>query len=376
MGNVTHIDAQSLRARLGGLPGAGALLGAGREDVYLVGGAVRDLLLRDAHIDVDLAVDGDPAPLAAELGEVIRVHERFGTVSVLVGADEIDVARTRTETYSRPGALPEVSWAGLEDDLGRRDFTVNAMAVALGAEPRLIDLHGGLADLSEGRLRVLHERSFEDDPTRAIRAARYATRLGFALEPKTEELVRDAELATVSADRVEAELRRVAGEPDPVEAIRLLRSWGLIDADVEALEAAWPLLGRGSWSAIADRSVAVLEVAGVDAGKFKAHSAAPGARLLAATSSTRPSELTAAAWGRRPSELILARALGAEWLDSYLEDWRHVRLDIDGSDLLEADIPQGPGIGRGLAAALRAKLDGEVEGREGELDTARRAALQ
>ncbi len=375
MSDLASIDA-SLPARLSELPGVGALLGAGREDVYLVGGAVRDLLLGAGRVDVDLAVEADPGPLAAELGDVVRAHERFGTVTARIGRDEVDIARTRTETYAYPGALPDVSWSGLADDLRRRDFSVNAMAIALDGAPRLVDLHRGLADLKDGRIRVLHERSFADDPTRAIRAARYATRLGFRLEAETDELVRRTDLGSVSADRVEAELRRVARELDPIAGLRMLRSWGLIVAEVEALQRVWPLLAMEPWSALGDRGATIMEAAGVEAGSYRAGSAAAGAREIAAASSSLPSELTAAAWGRRPSELVLARALGAEWLDRYLGDWRHVRLEIDGTDLLEAGIPQGPAIGRGLVAALRAKLDGEATDREAELAAARSAAVR
>ena len=154
---------------------------AAPDPVYLVGGAVRDLLLGRGRADIDLVVEGDPAALAAALGAepLVESHSRFGTLKVRLGGEELDLAAARRERYARPGALPTVELgAPIRTDLARRDFTVNAMAVPL-AEPReLIDPYDGQADLEAGVLRVIHDGSFVDDPTRAIRAARYAARFG------------------------------------------------------------------------------------------------------------------------------------------------------------------------------------------------------
>ena len=118
---------------------------------YLVGGAVRDLLLGRDRADIDVAVEGEVAELARRLGGEVRAHERFATATVRVDGLEVDLAATRSETYARPGALPEVRPASLAADLARRDFTVNAMAVPLAGDPELIDPHGGLEDLRAGR---------------------------------------------------------------------------------------------------------------------------------------------------------------------------------------------------------------------------------
>src|SRR5204862_5738281 len=134
-------------------------------------------------------VEGELTPLTERLGGETRAHERFATASVSVDGLEVDLAATRSETYPRPGALPEVRPASLDEDLARRDFTVNAMAVPLVGEPQLIDPHGGLGDLKRGELRVLHAGSFEDDPTRALRAARYAARYEFSLQGETAKLI-------------------------------------------------------------------------------------------------------------------------------------------------------------------------------------------
>src|SRR5215210_1449835 len=178
------IEPARLAERLAALPGIERVREAASGiPAYLVGGAVRDLLLGHARADIDVAVEGELGELTRRLGGEIRHHDRFATASVRIDDLVVDLAATRRETYPRPGALPEVRPAGLADDLARRDFTLNAMALPL-AEPRLIDPQGGLADLERGRLRVLHPGSFRDDPTRALRAARYAARYGFALDPE------------------------------------------------------------------------------------------------------------------------------------------------------------------------------------------------
>src|SRR5215216_406156 len=194
-----HIEPERIAERLAALPGLDRVREAAPGTaVYLVGGAVRDLVLGRERADLDLVVEGDPAALGRRLGGEIRTHERFSTATVHLNGGELDLATSRSESYARPGALPDVRPAPLADDLARRDFTINAMALPITGEPKLIDPHCGLADLRRGTLRVLHERSFVDDPTRALRAARYAARYGFALEPETERLLRDADLGTVS----------------------------------------------------------------------------------------------------------------------------------------------------------------------------------
>src|SRR5918994_4949551 len=202
-----EIEPQALAERLAALPGLQELREAAAGlPAYLVGGAVRDLLLGEARADLDVAVEGEIGSLTEALGGELVEHERFATASVRVGGLHVDIARARAETYPSPGALPEVRPAPIADDLARRDFTINAMAVPLAGEPDLIDPHGGLADLREGLMRVLHELSFIDDPTRALRAARYAARLGFGLEPGTRAQLAEADLETVSQDRGVGEL--------------------------------------------------------------------------------------------------------------------------------------------------------------------------
>jgi tRNA nucleotidyltransferase (CCA-adding enzyme) len=339
------------------------------EPVYLVGGAVRDLLLGHPRADVDLVVEGDAAALAARLGGASAEHDRFGTVKVEVEGHEVDIASARTETYSEPGALPVVAPAeSIEVDLGRRDFTINAMAIPLADEPRVVDPHGGQEDLEKGALRVLHPRSFEDDPTRAIRAARYAARFDFELEPGTEELLRKANLTTVSADRRRAELERLAAEASACQGFELLDEWGLIDlreGGLELLRAVNELLEREHWAELAPREEALMAAALGPPG---------GEEAIASMRSPAPGEGVEAAERRDPVELVLARAMGADWLDRYLAVWRKVELEISGDDLIAAGVPQGPAVGHGLRAARAKKLEGEIAGREQELAAALEAA--
>ena len=339
------------------------------EPVYLVGGAVRDLLLGRGRADIDLVVEGDAAALAARLGAEHVSHERFATAKVRLDGHEVDIASARSESYPHPGALPVVAPAAdIEADLGRRDFTINAMAIPLRGAPEPIDPHGGAADVEAGLLRVLHRRSFLDDPTRALRAARYAARFGFALEPETAELVRATDLGTVSQARREAELLRLASEATGPRGFELLAEWGLLDLRPEGAELAArvaKLLERPPWSEFAPRDRTVMAAA----------LGPPGEELdLAEASPSSPSSAVELASGREPTELALARALGAEWLDRYLAEWRSVELEIDGADLIAAGVPEGPALGRGLEVALRRKLDGEIAGRERELAAALEAA--
>ena len=398
--------------RISALPSAAPLLAAVGEEpgVYLVGGAVRDLLLAAEHRatrapigDLDLVAEGDVAALAARLGGPHVFHERFGTATVTVGGHSYDLAMARRESYAEPGALPDVSPAPLAEDLRRRDFTVNAIAIALGG-PRAGELTafpGALEDLSAGRLRVLHDRSFVDDPTRLFRLARYASRLGFAIDPATAALATAAvdggALGTVSGSRLGTELRLLAQEEDPITALAALRDLGLDHALHARLRIADEPLARRALAMLPEdgrRDVLALAVAALeipdrelaslldelafDAGTRDAIlAAATGAQVAASSlaAAGRPSEI-AAAVGSGPVELVaLAGALGPEEpARDWLERLRHVRLEIDGADLLAAGVPEGPGVGRGLRAALAAKLDGTVADRAGELAEAVRTA--
>lgn len=379
----------------------------GMHGVYLVGGAVRDLLLGGAPVDLDLVVEGDALAVARELAGSgpVRIHDRFGTSTISLDGFEYDIARARSESYAHPGALPDVAPADLETDLIRRDFSVNALALALSGPDAgvLIAVPGGLEDLQGGLLRVLHDRSFTDDPTRLLRMARYASRLGFTPDPHTEELARQAVAAgapgTVSPHRIGAELRLLAREPDPVKALAALHRFGLGPAiaagfglspqDQETARRGLALLPAGGRPDLLALAVALARVeaealrARLDQLGFDAQqrhtilAAALHSRALARALSAAqlPSEIAAAARKDPLEAVALAGALGpAEQARDWLERLRHVRLEITGEDLLSAGVTEGPAVGAGLRAALAAKLDGQAAGRESELAEALRAA--
>jgi tRNA nucleotidyltransferase/poly(A) polymerase len=283
---------------------------AASDPVYLVGGAVRDLLLGRGRADIDVVVEGDAGALAARLGAEPVEHERFATAKVELDGHQVDIASARTETYAHQGALPEVApAAAIEADLGRRDFTINAMAIPLRGDAQVIDPYDGRTDLAAGLLRILHRESFVDDPTRAIRAARYAARFGFEPEPQTAALLRATDLDTVSADRRQAELLRLAAEPTAPRGFELLAAWGLLElrqGGVELAARVRELLEEPSWDLGVDRVRAILAAA----------TGEPGREVeLATAQPERPSEAVELARARQPAELVLARAIGAEWLD-------------------------------------------------------------
>jgi tRNA nucleotidyltransferase (CCA-adding enzyme) len=212
-----------------------AIAGKRKQPLYLVGGVVRELLLGQISdvCDLDLVVEGNAVGLAGEFAEKVggklTAHLMFNTAKIELAHCTIDIAMARTETYAKPGALPVVTAGTLETDLFRRDFTVNAMAISLNHDNygELIDLYGGRQDLNAKKIRVLHDRSFSDDPTRIWRAIRYEQRLSFKIEPETLSLLkRDVPLMkTVGGYRLRHELELVLKEKEPEKC--LLRADGL-----------------------------------------------------------------------------------------------------------------------------------------------------
>jgi tRNA nucleotidyltransferase (CCA-adding enzyme) len=356
---------------------------AAGDGVHLVGGAVRDLLLERAPRELDLVVEGDVDGAAARLGGEVTAHDRFGAVLVRADGCAFDLVRARAESYARPGALPDVRPGSLDEDLRRRDVTINAIALAL--DGTLTAVEGALDDLRTSVLRVLHDGSFVDDPTRVWRVARYAARLGFAVEPHTSELAAAADPSTVSGDRLGAELRLALREPDPpaaFEAVRDLNPAYLPEGfeprprDLPAALALLPDDGHADLLTLAACTAGMDAVAllrwlddmGFTASERDLVAAASrsvtGAPLRAARTNA---EIARAARGA-PVEAVAL--VGGDNARRWIDELRHVRLEIDGRDLLAAGIPEGPEIGARLAHALDRKLDGEVGGREEELAAA------
>jgi tRNA nucleotidyltransferase (CCA-adding enzyme) len=389
--------------RMEAAPTVAAVMDAAREEpgVYLVGGAVRDLILDMQPLDVDLTVEGDAVAaarrMAERLGGEARVHDRFGTATVTAGDLSFDLAMTRREHYPEPGALPEVQAAPLDEDLTRRDFTVNAIAASPDGE--VVAAPFALDDLENGVLRVFHDDSFRDDPTRLLRLARYGARLGFTVEPHTAYLARRAVTSaaprTVSAPRNGAELRLMAREPKAPDAFE--RAWGLgvleclderLSFDRAVAEGALGLADE------ADRPVVAMAAcclrfdgdglgAWLDWSEFPApereaivEAAIMGPGLVDPLLDAKTNSEIANAVGRKgPATVAVAGAHGPkEAARRWLDELRHVSLEITGDDLIAAGIEPGPAIGRGLKAALHAKLDGKVSTREEQLHAALAAA--
>jgi tRNA nucleotidyltransferase (CCA-adding enzyme) len=386
-------------------------LGERAEGIYLVGGTVRDILLDEEGFDVDIAVEGDAIgfarALASALGGRFTPHEKFGTAVVQYGArGRVDVVTTRTEFYGAPGALPTVERAGLREDLFRRDFTINAMAVSLkpGDFGRLVDPFGGRADLATRVLRVLHNLSFIDDPTRIFRAIRYEARYGLRLEEHSARLARGTiEMGLVgdlSSARLRDELVALLEDPGAEGAIRRLGQLGVdralhphLVADVEAAALferaralrdelavevpAWHLgiaaLARNLSSDEAYGWLERLKVRRRDCERIVgAIRVAPLISERLATERLEASEIVALADAYAPDAPLLALAQADRpELREYFTRLRGVQLEIGGEDLAELGLPESPRVGEVLAEIRRRKLNGELDGRESELVAAR-----
>ena len=407
---ATFIELISRRAQANQLP------------LFLVGGVVRDLLLGRRNFDLDFVVDGDAAGfasfLADEYGGAVHSHPPFGTAKwILDAATEdklwpsrdlaearIDFAIAREETYESPAALPTVIPSTIDRDLARRDFSINALALQLSPEAasgRIVDSFSGRDDLDAGLVRVLHQRSFIDDPTRVFRAMRFAVRLDFEIEAQTKALMLAAvpTIARLSGERIRNELHLILSEPEPERIIRELQSCGAI----AAIESEWNISERlpvyfarcreslPPWSmtdydltgvnwhllmaemteevvtAVCDRLTLTRELT---------NSITTFARLLETSEalsnqSMLPSQVTRLLNGT-PAVVLhalwifkLGSTLTTERIETFISNWRTVRPQIDGNDLIHLGLQPGPCFRKILATLRDAWIDGEIRtGRE------------
>ena len=407
-GGTRHAEARLWLLRAAGK--IGESLGT---PTYAVGGFVRDLLLGAAPPDVDLVVEGDGMAfarrLAEEVGGSLLVHGSFGTSSIEGGrapADggldgvalgRLDVASARRERYSTAGALPGVEPAGLIEDLRRRDFSVNALAIALAPDRfgRLIDPLGARADVRARRLRALRPLAFVEDPTRILRAARYVARLGLRPDSASRAGIRLGVAAgpypALSGQRLWRELELLAAEPRARQAFELVVRWGatriwnaggLSAAYLRPAErfARWArgagvaldpselfliALSIGRPPAAVERALDRLALTGeprarIEAGALGGQLARrlERARLLPSevdeVLAAAPETATLAAWlhgGPRARRRI-------QW---YLESGRSVRPRLSGRDLLALGVPRGPRVGEALGMLRRRRLDGDLD---------------
>lgn len=213
-------------------------------NLYMVGGIVRDLMLKRSNLDLDLVVEGDAIKIAGELARLMKgkviAHSRFQTAKIQWDRWSVDIAAARGETYEKPGALPIVQPWDLASDLIRRDFTINAMAISLAPSNygTLIDLHHGCEDLKHRLIRVLHDKSFEDDATRIWRAIRYEQRLDFHIDLHTLNLLRRdlPYLDTISGDRLRHELELCLEEEKPEKVLLRAGELGILSGIHPALK--------------------------------------------------------------------------------------------------------------------------------------------
>ncbi|MFA7336092.1 MAG: CBS domain-containing protein [Candidatus Obscuribacterales bacterium] len=387
---------------------------------YAVGGFVRDLLLNVPNFDLDYVIEGSAQKLAHRLIELYpsklelaATHDRFQTATLVYRSEnaverEVDLSTARTEFYEFPAALPEVEASKLEQDLLRRDFTINALAVCVNPDRfgNLTDHFNGLQDLERKIVRILHPFSFIEDPTRMVRAARFAGRLGFHLDAKTKEQARRASQMGIFDDlggvRIKAELKMILESPHRLRALNLLaeQSGNLcyLDSRLEygdgvrkTIRRAERLLGRYSvdepWvvylgallselppervSGVLERLMLTNHQKEVIESGLELHRFMPSS-----IGEMKRSELYDMMHGRAREALAIAAAAGQVGTDLrrsiklYLEELADTKLDITGADLIASGFKPGPRIGEALKHVLAERLDGQVSGREQELQVA------
>ena len=374
--------------------------------VYLVGGPVRDAILGAPVKDLDFVLLGDAPALAEELAEElakdfdtgVALHPRFGTATVEVGGDRVDVVTARKEVYPSPGSLPVVSAGSLEDDLARRDFSINAMALPLsGDSPQVIDPHGGIRDLGLRLVRTLHSGSFTDDPTRMLRAVRYEQRLGFQIADSTlsdlKESLSEGHVAAVTGGRWRQELQKIFDEDRPAEILLRAIELGVLPAIYPALsdgEGLARLAGESNLTAsklgpMDCLAALVAHMNGADGDSViqRLHLPAAWARVVRDTivlrevakaisgPSVSPSAVCRALDGLDPGAIaasarLLQNPQVAGRLRQYLAEWRLVLPTMTGDDLLAIGVPAGPMVGEVLIELKAAKRDGLVNTEEDE----------
>ncbi|MQC26774.1 MAG: CCA tRNA nucleotidyltransferase [Chloroflexi bacterium] len=398
---------------------------------YLVGGVVRDLLLGRASHNFDLVLEGDARKLARALGKryggEVTEHKAFRTavwtidsvretLAEALGAEletaslpaSVDLISARKESYAEAGALPDVELDGIEEDTRRRDFTVNTLALRLdGARyGELVDLHGGVKDLATGRLRVLHDKSFEDDATRILRILRFAGRLGFEVAEETKVLLADGPpyLRTISGERIRHELEAALREKQRVgilaemERLGVLRAIqaGLVFEDAaKAALAAWDGAAPGeSWEARDQSAEAVglaiwltqLDSRDVEAAAKRLRldgdlrkAVLGGSKMLGKMDALKVAKTSEAviALDKLPALARYALFAGSgdqqvrKLLKRYEAEWRQVQPTVDGHELKRLGLTPGPRYSEILGRLRAAWLDGEVESAAQETDLLR-----
>ena len=375
------------------------------EKVYLVGGVVRDLLLGRTNLDLDLVAEQDAIKLADEIAKVkggkVIAHSRFNTAKIRWSKWSVDIATARSESYAKPGVLPAVQCGGsIENDLMRRDFTINAMAVYL--EPQnygeVIDLYRGREDLERGKIRVLHDYSFRDDATRIWRAVRYEQRLDFRIESHTLELLkRDiAYLDTISGDRIRHELELCLEEEIPEKALLRANALGVLARICPGLEMD-ELIGkkfaraRGMMQPYCPPAelylaflvyrlsqddledlISYLKFSNTVAQTLRDTLNLENQLSSLASPEPIPSRVYNALHPYSPNAvlanlIISDHQLIRQRIEQYLNQLRYVRVALTGNDLLQEGVAPGPQIKEVMELLRTARLDGKVSTKDEEL---------
>jgi len=387
---------------------AGKAAASQGQGLYLVGGVVRDLLLGQTNLDLDLVVEGNAIELAQHLAEInqgkITTHPRFNTAKLQWNKWSVDLATARSETYAKPGALPTVTPGSINNDLSRRDFTINAMAVALNPSQygELIDLYGGRDDLEHKLIRILHEKSFTDDATRIWRGLRYEQRLDFQLEPTTLQLLkRDISmLDTISGDRIRHELELTLKEEFPEKTLRRAEELGVLpkihpslkgngwlaEKFEQARQISYPnpppvglylsllvhLLTNEETEQLTSRLRLPKSLAQTlrDAISLKAKLPSLADPELNPSSIYRllhdysPQAVTA-------NSLACVSPVARQHIQLFFDKFRYVKPALTGNDLQKMGIAPGPQMKEILQRLHEARLDGKVTSKRGEVEVVR-----
>jgi len=372
---------------------------------FLVGGAIRDIILGREIKDIDIAVECCPQKLLSsshmEPAKVISTSQ-FETVKLEICGQIIDLSMTRSEIYPNPGALPEVQLSTIEGDLSRRDFTINAFGVHVDPDRwgDLIDHHSGLQDLCHKKIRVLHNQSFMDDPTRVFRAARYASRLSFEVEMTTEEaLVRDLDgIRNLSGTRILNELNQIFGETNSGRAIENLNKWGVFKAIHPQFDIPTKVFNTIESSISEEVSSDVVGLLALLYCSNNVMREEIGKRLRLSSSlhskisdldrfqellpGMKNSDIYKKLKGLSLESLHVARYMSSSansglsaQIDLYLNDLSQISMSVTGNDLLDMGIPEGAEMGRILSSIHKELLDGQVTSREEQVKLARKIFL-
>ena len=384
----------------------------GVDGVYVVGGVVRDLVIGREPGDIDISVEGDAAGfatmLASRIGATDPVESQFltfkiDTSDVFETFATIDIVTSRSETYSESASLPEIEASSIEADLLRRDFTVNSMGISLSGETwgALVDPSNGFADIMRKRIKVHHDGSFLHDPTRIFRAIRYTSRLGFSLDLRTQQLIEKSigAIDNLSGDRIRREFELILTEPGFVEMLKSAEELDILGAispglrigakNFQVLESLTEndqtpndiqdLLALITFGLSSDEAAQVVTRfdGPLDWGEPIIGNAELAKHVTVLDrDDLQPSEVAELLRGVPVASIRAYQQIGPplsrqKWLKNYLDTIRFVVQEINGDDLLEIGIPQGPIIGEIMDIVRIAKLDGKVASKQEELELAR-----